>query len=136
MLFSTPAPRSEYENLRSAVAVYRGNMTIKRVGLTYVIEINYRSLNPDRAAQIANAVADAYVVDQLDAKFQATRRAVRKRKLKRTRPATCVGRALGRPRRPELQRNGSGRMFQLQFSRTKGMINPPNDICRSGGPVI
>ena len=30
---------------------------------------------PDRAAQIANAVADAYVVDALEAKYQATRRA-------------------------------------------------------------
>ena len=31
--------------------------------------------NPDRAAQIANAVADAYVDDQLEAKYQAAKRA-------------------------------------------------------------
>ena len=50
-------------------------MTIKRVGLTYAIEIEFKSLSPKRAAQIANAVAEAYVVDSLDAKYQTTRRA-------------------------------------------------------------
>src|SRR5262249_25602584 len=33
------------------------------------------SRNPDTAARIANAVPDAYILDQLDAKYQATRRA-------------------------------------------------------------
>ena len=37
--------------------------------------ISFRSLNSDRAAQIANAVADAYIDDQLEAKYQAARRA-------------------------------------------------------------
>ena len=37
--------------------------------------ISFRSLNGGRAAQIANAVADAYIDDQLDAKYQAARRA-------------------------------------------------------------
>jgi succinoglycan biosynthesis transport protein ExoP len=31
-LFSSPAPKSEYENLRRAVSVFRGNLLIKRVG--------------------------------------------------------------------------------------------------------
>ena len=50
-------------------------MAVKRVGLSYVILINFRSYDPARAAEIANAVADAYIVDQLEAKYQATRRA-------------------------------------------------------------
>ena len=50
-------------------------MTIKRLGLTYVIQISFRSYDAEHAAQIANAVADAYIVDQLEAKYQATRRA-------------------------------------------------------------
>src|SRR5262249_6996419 len=41
----------------------------------YVLEIRFRARNPDLAAQVANAVADAYIVDQLEAKYQATRRA-------------------------------------------------------------
>ena len=40
-----------------------------------MVEISFRSFNADRAAQVANAVADAYIVDQLEAKYQATRRA-------------------------------------------------------------
>jgi polysaccharide biosynthesis transport protein len=46
-----------------------------RVGMSYVLDISYTANDPDRAAQIADAVADAYIVDQLDAKFHANRRA-------------------------------------------------------------
>jgi polysaccharide biosynthesis transport protein len=69
------APPSETDLTRSAVGTLLGNLSVKRVGFSYVIEISYRSLNPGRAAQIANGVADAYVVDQLESKYQATRRA-------------------------------------------------------------
>jgi succinoglycan biosynthesis transport protein ExoP len=69
------APRSEFELFRSATGTFESRLSIKRIGLTYVIEIGFRSYNPERAAQIANAVADAYVVDQLEAKYQVTRRA-------------------------------------------------------------
>jgi succinoglycan biosynthesis transport protein ExoP len=50
-------------------------LTIKRRAMSYVIEIAFQSENPERAAQIANAVADAYIVDSLEAKYQASRRA-------------------------------------------------------------
>ena len=39
------------------------------------IDIGFTSPDREKAALIANAVADAYVVDQLEAKFQATRQA-------------------------------------------------------------
>ncbi len=52
-----------------------GGVTAKRVGLTYVIEVGFQSKSPGGAAQIANAVVEAYIHDQLDAKFQATGRA-------------------------------------------------------------
>ncbi|HVY57324.1 MAG TPA: polysaccharide biosynthesis tyrosine autokinase [Xanthobacteraceae bacterium] len=73
--FGPEQPPSEFELTRRAVGSLLRNLSIKRVGLTYVIDIGFRSLNPDRAAQIANAVADAYIVDQLDAKYEATKRA-------------------------------------------------------------
>jgi succinoglycan biosynthesis transport protein ExoP len=68
-----PSPESGL--MRNALGTLAGHMAIRRVGLTYAIEIEYQSLSPDRAAQIANAVADAYVVDALEAKYQTTRRA-------------------------------------------------------------
>jgi succinoglycan biosynthesis transport protein ExoP len=43
--------------------------------LSYVIEITYQSEDPALAAQVANAVAEAYIVDSLEAKYQATKRA-------------------------------------------------------------
>ena len=66
---------SEFELFRKAVRTFQDRLTIKRLGLTYVIQISFRSYSADRAAEIANAVADAYVTDQLEAKYQATRRA-------------------------------------------------------------
>jgi succinoglycan biosynthesis transport protein ExoP len=59
----------------NAVGGLVGRLTVNRVGLTYIIEIIYRSLDPDRAAQIANTVADTYITDQLNAKYEAARRA-------------------------------------------------------------
>ena len=46
-------------------------MTISRLGATYVIEIMFQSTNPDRAAEITNAVADAFILDQGDARYRA-----------------------------------------------------------------
>ena len=50
-------------------------MTVQRVGRTYVLEIGFISLDRVKAGRIANAVADAYILDQLDSKFTATKRA-------------------------------------------------------------
>jgi succinoglycan biosynthesis transport protein ExoP len=74
-LFAGSAPRNEFDLTRRAVRTFQKQLDVRRRGMTYVIEISFRSLDPERAAQIANAVADAYIVDQLDSKYQATRRA-------------------------------------------------------------
>ena len=65
---------SEFALTRAAIWRLQSHLIISRVGLTYVINIGFRSHNPQRAAQVANAVAEAYIVDQLEAKYQATRR--------------------------------------------------------------
>lgn len=43
----------------------------EREGITYAIRITATSEDPDLAANIANAVADQYIVEQLDQKFEA-----------------------------------------------------------------
>jgi polysaccharide biosynthesis transport protein len=58
-----------------AVRSFAQGLSIARIPLTYIIDITYRSFSPDRAAQIANGVADAYLTDQLNAKYEATKRA-------------------------------------------------------------
>jgi polysaccharide biosynthesis transport protein len=67
--------KSDQERERAAVRTLRNNLGIRRLGVTYVLEISYRSTDPEKAARIANAIVDAYVVDQLDTKYQATKRA-------------------------------------------------------------
>lgn len=74
-LFSASRPASEFELTRRALARFESNRTVKRVGQTYVMEVGFTSRDPVKAGRIANAIPDAYIVDQLEAKYQATRRA-------------------------------------------------------------
>lgn len=50
-------------------------MSVSRVGRTYVLDIAYVSPSPALSARVARAIADAYITDKLDSKYQATRRA-------------------------------------------------------------
>jgi len=75
-LGATPRPsRTELELIQQAARVLENNLKVSRVGMSYVVDLSFTSNDPDRAAQIANAVADAYIVEQLDAKFDANQRA-------------------------------------------------------------
>ncbi len=74
-LFASHEPPSDFVIKRNAVQSFEGRLEIKRVGLSYVIAVGFRSLSADRAAQIANEVANAYIDDQLEAKYEAARRA-------------------------------------------------------------
>ncbi|TYO61228.1 polysaccharide biosynthesis tyrosine autokinase [Bradyrhizobium hipponense] len=74
-VFSSTGTLSEFELTRRALERFEKNRTIRRVGLTYVMEIGFTSSDPFKAARVANVIADAYIVDQLEAKYQATRRA-------------------------------------------------------------
>ncbi|MBP2547975.1 succinoglycan biosynthesis transport protein ExoP [Neorhizobium galegae] len=60
---------------RSALGRLKGGLAIQRVGRAYVLEIDFTSPSPGMAAAVANAVAESYISDKLDAKYQATRRA-------------------------------------------------------------
>jgi succinoglycan biosynthesis transport protein ExoP len=51
------------------------NLAVQRIGRTHVFRINYRSANPELAARIANGFAEAYLNDQLESKYQSTKRA-------------------------------------------------------------
>lgn len=51
------------------------HLDVTRVGRTYVLTLDYSSVDPALAQTIARAYADAYLADQLDSKYEATRRA-------------------------------------------------------------
>jgi succinoglycan biosynthesis transport protein ExoP len=73
-LFSSKAD-SESKATRAALETFLTKRVIGRVARTYVLDIGFTSYSPTRAAEIANAIADAYIDDQLASKYQATRRA-------------------------------------------------------------
>jgi succinoglycan biosynthesis transport protein ExoP len=68
-------PKSESEITQGVVREFQKRLAAARIGMTYVIEIGFKSANPDRAAEIANAVADGFIVDQLEARYQTIRTA-------------------------------------------------------------
>lgn len=71
-------PRAEARQrrrLQRANGIFSRHLQASRVGRTYVLNIAYTSADPELAARISNAVAEAYLVDQLDSKYDATRRA-------------------------------------------------------------
>ena len=65
----------ELERQQEVLRELKGNLSVRRVLRTYVLAIEYTSPDPSQAALIANAFAEAYLTDQLDAKYDATRRA-------------------------------------------------------------
>ena len=77
-LFKLAGPEQEPSNdelVQRALATVKDNLRVTRLGRSYIEQIAYTSLDRDKAARIANAFADAYIEDQLQAKFEATRRA-------------------------------------------------------------
>lgn len=67
--------QSESQLLRRTLAAFEASRKVSRVPLTYAMEVSFRSVDPGKAAQIANAICEAYIGDQLEAKYQSTRRA-------------------------------------------------------------
>ncbi|OJW64577.1 MAG: protein tyrosine kinase [Afipia sp. 64-13] len=57
------------------IAAFQDKLLASRVGMSNVIEVSYSSSSPQRAAEVANAVANTYIADQLNAKFEANRTA-------------------------------------------------------------
>lgn len=83
-LFGAAAPESARAQLseleaqkqrEEVVDVVRERLQIRRVGLTYVMAVSFTSPDPEKAAKIANAFAQNYLLEQLEAKFEATRQA-------------------------------------------------------------
>ena len=65
---------SEDALTQTALGRFLSNRDVKRFAETYVLDISYTSLSPGRAAEVANAMAEAYLVGQLDAKYQSSSR--------------------------------------------------------------
>jgi len=69
---SEPAA-SEDAQRQQLIENFKENLTVHRVGLTYVLRISYTSKDPEKAARIANELANAYVTDELRGKYDAAK---------------------------------------------------------------
>jgi capsular exopolysaccharide synthesis family protein len=71
--------RSEEEQIRRendrVINSFLQKLTVAPEGRSRVVRISFESENPETAAAAANTLADFYIVAQLEAKFEATKRA-------------------------------------------------------------
>jgi exopolysaccharide transport family protein len=61
--------------MATSIAEVQDGTAVRRIGATYFIEIAYSHADAELAARLANAIAEAYLVEQLEARYQAARRA-------------------------------------------------------------
>lgn len=69
------SPRQQLEREDRLIKLLHQNMRIQQVGNTSLIEIRYSSPNPQLAAQTSNAIANAYVEQNIKAKYDSTMQA-------------------------------------------------------------
>lgn len=77
-LLTPPAPPPDEavaaERLRlSVISKVRGSLSLEPIWDTKVIEISFKTADPRLSSAIANTFAQEYIVDELDAKLEATR---------------------------------------------------------------
>jgi uncharacterized protein involved in exopolysaccharide biosynthesis len=65
--------RLEEERFRLVLAKFRRNLAVHRIGVSYAIDIYFTSRDPEKAARIANGIAEAYMRFQLDMRANAAR---------------------------------------------------------------
>jgi capsular exopolysaccharide synthesis family protein len=72
---STTAPRltPAQQALENTTDVVLSRTRARRNGLTYVIDVSFTSVDGEKAANIANAIAQEFIFAQMDTKYQAAR---------------------------------------------------------------
>ncbi|MBY0337410.1 MAG: polysaccharide biosynthesis tyrosine autokinase [Acetobacteraceae bacterium] len=68
------APAALETRQARAIAQLRRAIRVVRIGVTYIIRIDVTTRDAAKSQRLANAVVDAYLADQLEAKYEATRR--------------------------------------------------------------
>ncbi|WP_425992877.1 GumC family protein [Brevundimonas sp. TWP2-3-2] len=83
-LFGAAAPDAARDRLTAVqaqrekekvVSAVLKRLSVRRAGLTYVMNVGFTSKDPVKASRIANTFAERYLLEQLEAKFDATRQA-------------------------------------------------------------
>lgn len=72
---AAPAPSSKGEIMRRTVDSVMAHSRIRRIGLTYMVQVGFVAGSVTKAEQIANAFVSAYLQQKLDQKLSAVKRA-------------------------------------------------------------
>jgi uncharacterized protein involved in exopolysaccharide biosynthesis/Mrp family chromosome partitioning ATPase len=64
---------SEFERERFTIDLFHSSMEIRRVGVSYAVDIYFRSRDPALAADLANTTASMFIREQMETKAAATR---------------------------------------------------------------
>jgi uncharacterized protein involved in exopolysaccharide biosynthesis len=76
MLWKAPNPEEMAERLRArTLQTLRKHITVKRAEKVLVLDLSVRARSADKSAELANAIADAYLADQAEARANASREA-------------------------------------------------------------
>lgn len=71
-----PPPAVQEEGVpRGIIEAFAGRLSVERLDETFVMAINFRSEDAQRASDAANAVANAYLEEKLDARYESVNRA-------------------------------------------------------------
>jgi polysaccharide biosynthesis transport protein len=68
-------PPSAFRPGSDLIGYLQSNLDVRRVGRSYVINVDYSSPDPIEAARISNAFARAYISEQLQSRFDSMQRA-------------------------------------------------------------
>jgi capsular exopolysaccharide synthesis family protein len=67
-------PETEATAMRYALESFQRKLSVKRIGVSYIIGLSFESIDPERAALILNTVAETYVTSQMEAKYNSSLR--------------------------------------------------------------
>jgi succinoglycan biosynthesis transport protein ExoP len=71
---TSPEDPNISSDVMASIQRLNGAISVGRAGQGYIFSISVTSVDPERAARLANAVADSFVVEKLDARFEAAKR--------------------------------------------------------------
>ena len=72
---SEASDEGTYDVVGEAADTLRGGVDVDRTGRTYVLSVSYTAKSAELASRIAQGYGEAYLDDQLQSKYEATRRA-------------------------------------------------------------
>jgi uncharacterized protein involved in exopolysaccharide biosynthesis/Mrp family chromosome partitioning ATPase len=68
-----PAVLTDYQRARLTTVIFRNGLDIRRVGVSYAINISFTSLDAKASADIANGTSEAFVREQIETKAEAAK---------------------------------------------------------------